>query len=173
MRHQDTNAAADFMTTGHPPSNQADHPPGPSKVKFQRARSLPNSRPFRVAVFFASLHYLGLILCATALWRCYKEPSETASRILLGGIAFSALTWIIAFFKRRNVFCPLCKGTPLLNSGARPHLRARRILPLNHGTTAILSILAVQKFRCMYCGSDFDLLKTPSHLRGMGGDSGE
>jgi hypothetical protein len=75
------------------------------------------------------------------------------------------LLWIIAFFKRRAAHCPLCKGTPLLNSGARPHAKARRFYPFNHGMTATLSIIATQRFCCMYCGSDFDLLKTPSHRR--------
>ena len=139
-------------------------PSPPGRERVQRARSLPHSRPFRVAVFFCSLHYLGLIACATALGAFFVNPSEAASRLLVAGIGFSALTWLIAFFKRRSVFCPLCKGTPLINSGARTHIRARRILPLNHGTTAVLSILATQKFRCMYCGSDFDLLKPPTRM---------
>lgn len=151
----------------------SSHPrPEPSgKVRVPRARSVPTARPFRVAVFFAALHYLGLIVALTAVVGIILDPGESAVRILLGGMAFSAVAWLVAFFKRRSAFCPLCKGTPLLNSGARAHQRARRLLPFNHGTTAILSILAVQKFRCMYCGSDFDLLKTPSRLL-QGGANG-
>jgi hypothetical protein len=86
-------------------------------------------------------------------------------RTVVGGILFSALTWLIAFFKRRGAFCPLCKGTPLINSGARAHIQARRIPPFNYGVSAILSIIANQKFSCMYCGSYFDLLKPPTHRR--------
>lgn len=148
--------------TEHASSIPDPSPPGRERV--QRARSLPNSRPFRVAVFFACIHYLGVIACATAFGAFLAKPGMAASRILVVGIAFSAISWLISFFKRRSVFCPLCKGTPLINSGARTHSRARRLLPLNHGTTAMLSILATQKFRCMYCGSDFDLLKPPTHL---------
>lgn len=139
-----------------------------------RARSLPSSRPFTVAVFFAALHYLGLITTLTAFVLFFMEPSELAPKVILGGMGFSALTWLIAFFKRRVAHCPLCKGTPLINSGALAHSRATRLYPFSHGVTATLSILATQRFRCMYCGSDFDLLKTPSHLRGASrGDDGE
>lgn len=141
-----------------------------SRPKVLRARSLPSSRPFNVAVFFAALHFLGLITTATALVLFFREPSQLAMKVLLCGLMFSIILWVIAFFKRRAAYCPLCKGTPLINSGALPHSKAWRLYPLNHGVTATLSVIACQRFRCMYCGSDFDLLKTPSHLRGMGGD---
>ena len=93
------------------------------------------------------------------------EPSRLASRVILCGIIFCAFSWLLAFFKRRTAHCPLCKGTPLFNSGALAHSKAIRIFPFNHGVSATLSIIATQKFCCMYCGSDFDLLKTPSHIR--------
>ncbi len=137
----------------------------PPKPRPLRARSLPSSRPFNVAVFFSALHYLGIITTLTAFILFFWEPSKLATHIIVGGISFSAVTWMIAFFKRRSACCPLCKGTPLINSGALAHSRATRIFPLNHGVSATLAIIATQKFRCMYCGSDFDLLKTPSHLR--------
>lgn len=138
----------------------------PPKAKLVRARSLPSSRPFNVAAFFSALHYLGCITTVTACVLFLLEPSKLATQVILGGIAFSVVTWLIAFFKRRSARCPLCKGTPLINSGALPHARATRIPPFNHGVSATLSIIATQTFRCMYCGSDYDLLKTPSHLRG-------
>jgi uncharacterized membrane protein (UPF0136 family) len=142
------------------------------KARISRARSVPSARPFRVAVFFAALYFLGLIATVTALAGFFLKPSQLASRLLVAGIIFSALSWLIAYFKRRGVHCPLCKGTPLINSGALPHVRARRIRPFNHGVSAVLSILATQKFRCMYCGSDYDLLKPRNRLlHGM--DEGE
>lgn len=117
---------------------------------------------------FYALFCMGLVGAATALCVSVREPSPAATRILLGAMGFSALMWLVAFFKRRSAHCPLCKGTPLLNTGARPHLRARRVFPFSYGQTAIFSILAMQRFRCMYCGSDFDLLKPPSRaLRGV------
>jgi uncharacterized membrane protein (UPF0136 family) len=143
-----------------PDSSNAVRQAVPSdKARVPRARSLPSARPFRVAVFFSALHFLGLVATATALVGFFMEPSLLASRLLVAGIIFCALSWLIAYFKRRGVHCPLCKGTPLINSGALPHARACRIIPLNHGMSALLSILATQKFRCMYCGSDYDLLK--------------
>lgn len=146
-----------------------------ARPKVLRARSLPSSRPYNVAAFFWSLHFLGLITVMTALVLFFTEPGQhsklMATKVILCGITFSIIMWVIAFFKRRSAYCPLCKGTPMFNSGARPHSKSWRLFPLNHGVTATLSIIATQRFCCMYCGSHFDLLKTPSHLRGMQGDS--
>lgn len=125
---------------------------------------MPTARPFRVALLLGALHFLAVIGTATAGVMFFTAPSPRASLLLLGGIAASVVTWLLAYVKRRGVFCPLCKGTPLVNSGARPHSRAWRLPPLNHGTSAMVSMLATQRFRCMYCGELFDLLKTSSRL---------
>jgi len=160
--------------TTMPESTPATPPDVPEKARVPRARAVPTARPFRVAVFFAALHFLGLIATATALAGFFLRPSLLASCFLLGGLVFCAVSWLIAYFKRRAVHCPLCKGTPLINSGALPHIRAHRIRPFNHGTSAVLSILATQKFRCMYCGSDYDLLKPRTRLLpDTGGDGTE
>ena len=142
---------------GSPHSHHQDIPAGQSRVP--KARSVPAAKPFRVAVFFTSMYFLGLVATASALFGFFLTPSHLASRFLAAGLVFCALSWLIAYFKRRAVHCPLCKGTPLINSGAMPHSRARRIGPLSHGLSAVISIMATQKFRCMYCGSDYDLLK--------------
>lgn len=109
---------------------------------------------------------MGLILVITALALFLRSPSNLAGGLILGGIVFGIVMWVIAFFKRRAAHCPLCKGTPLINSGARAHSKAIRMFPLNQGVSAIISIIATRRFNCMYCGSTFDMLKTPSHLRG-------
>ena len=140
------------------------HAKAPTTARV-RARSLPSSIPFDIAVFFSKLHFLGLVMVATAIWLFLQEQNPLTVGLMLSGVVFSVITWIIAFFKRRSAQCPLCKGTPLINSGARAHSKARRIFPFNHGVSATLSIIATQRFCCMYCGSDFDLLKIPSHLR--------
>lgn len=129
------------------------------RSKVLRARSVPSASPFRVATFHWGIHCLGLVVSLTALAAVFLHPHALAPWIMAGGLAFSGLMWLIAYFKRRSATCPLCKGTPLVNSGAMPHVRARRIWPLNHGVSAMLSIMATQRFRCMYCGSDYDLLK--------------
>lgn len=150
--------------------------PSPIAKRVVRARSLPSSRPFNVAAFFSSIHYLGIITTLTGFVLVFfygaTGQNGIATKIILGGIGFSAFTWLLAFFKRRAAHCPLCKGTPLCNSGALPHSRASRIYPFNHGVSAIFSIMTTQKFRCMYCGSDFDLLKTPSYRRKSQAESG-
>jgi hypothetical protein len=142
-------------------SNQTTHP---YVSRDLRARSLPSARPTRVVVLISAIHYLGLIASVTALVCVLKKPGQMAANLFVGCMIFSAVTWMVAFFKRRSTFCPLCKGTPFINSGARVHMRARRLFPFNHGVTATLSVIAMQKFRCMYCGSYYDLLKPRMRL---------
>lgn len=134
------------------------------RMQGERARSVPHKLPFVRAVFFSCLHYLGILAAVTTLVVFYLNPTRLATHVLVGCIVFIAITWLMAFFKRRSTHCPLCKGTPLINTGAHAHQKATKIWPLNHGVSATLSIIATQTFRCMYCGTAFDLMKTPSHL---------
>jgi hypothetical protein len=143
-----------------------------AETKAHHARSLPSRRPYDMAVLFCVIHYLGIIATVTAFVIFFREPSLLAVRFIVGGLIFCAITWLIAYLKRRSTFCPLCKGTPLANSGARTHKNAVRIFPFSHGVTAVFSILATRRFSCMYCGSDFDLLRPPSH-RLLGGKAAE
>ena len=136
-------------------------------------RSVPHRKPFVHAVFFSAIHYIGVLSVATTLVAFLIQPSKLATRVLILCLGFSALTWLISYFKRRNAHCPLCKGTPLFNTGALPHKNAVRLFPFNHGVTATLSIIATQKFRCMDCGTCYDLLKTPAHLRIKTGQENE
>jgi hypothetical protein len=116
------------------------------------------------------IHYLGIIASITTLVVFFIQPSPLATKVFMICIAFSALSWLIAFCKRRQTHCPLCKGTPLINSGALPHQKAVRWFPLNHGVTATFSIILFQKFRCMFCGTLFDMLKplANKHSNGQG-----
>ncbi len=134
------------------------------RVPGERARSVPHKQPYVRAVFLSCLHYLGILAAMTTLVVFFIHPTHLATRVLIACLVFTGVSWLIAYFKRRSTHCPLCKGTPLLNTGALAHQRAKRIFPFNHGVSATLSIIATQKFRCMYCGTAFDLMKIPSHL---------
>jgi len=136
-----------------------------SKVSQTHCRSLQHRSPFVFAVIWTSIHYLCLLGTITAFVAFFLNPTKLATEVILACVILAGLSWWIAFFRRRAAHCPLCKGTPLVNSGALTHQKALRIGPLNHGVTAILSVIAKQGFRCMYCGSDFDMLKTPARLR--------
>jgi hypothetical protein len=145
MRNQKTTSGVDGSGTDAP--------------RVSRARSVRSARPFRMAVFYWSLAWLGMGLSLTVLAVAIATPDPLMPQLLIGALAFGGLMWLIAFFKRRAACCPLCKGTPLLNSGAMPHQRARRLPPFNHGVSAMLSIMVRQRFHCMYCASEYDLLK--------------
>lgn len=142
------------------------------RSQIPRLRSVPDRQPYIRAVFFSAIHYMGILATATTLALFIMEPSHLATRVMVVCLGFTAVSWLIAYFKRRTTHCPLCKGTPLLDAGAIPHKNAVRYFPLNYGVSATLSIIAAQKFRCMYCGTGFDILKPPSHKRGGEKQSG-
>lgn len=131
-----------------------------------RARSIHNKQPFKAAVFFTLLHYLCLISLITCLVLLVAGSSKQAMVLpLVASLIASLVTWLIAFVRRRSARCPLCKGSPLIESGAVKHAKAYRLRPFNHGVTAILGILFLNRFRCMYCGTPYDLLKRSSTTR--------
>ena len=143
----------------------------------KRARSVPYKKPYVMAVFISSLFYLGLVGTTSALFAFMVVPGQSTASLLVGFGAFSTFLWLFSFFKRRSCFCPLCKGTPLLDSAAHRHEKAVRFFPLTYGTSNVIRSLMHQRFRCQYCGTPFDLLKpltsnsaghfqpTPGHYR--------
>lgn len=130
-----------------------------------RDRSIPHKRSFAIALFLSAFHYLSLVALLAGGMLFLLRQDQLAAVVLAAAAGLCALTWVLAFLKRRSARCPLCKGTPYLNTGALVHRKATRIFPLNHGTSAIISSLFTLRFRCMFCGTRFDLLKAPSRHR--------
>lgn len=144
-------------------------PPGQKRTTIsrkltieQRARSVPYKRPFVWAITTTLLFYLGIIAFLTS-GIAFCLMSETARRgaaVTTGALLpICALLWITSYLKRRKATCPLCKCTPFLDNLARKHKKSFKIWPFNYGTTAILNTLLTQRWRCMYCGTPFDILK--------------
>jgi hypothetical protein len=130
-----------------------------------KARSVHDKRPLNTAVAFTLFHYLCLIGFLTCLGILIAHPSPRSVPPVAAFAVASLVTWLISFVRRRSARCPLCKGSPLYDSGAVKHAKAQRLRPLNHGTTAVFSILFLNRFRCMYCGTPYDMLKAPSTAR--------
>ncbi len=131
-------------------------------------RSLPHKRSFYGAMLFSALWFLTVVGALTlAFFFVFQEDRSLGIPLILT-MSGSAVFWLIAYAHRRSVRCPLCKGTPLLDNRAAKHSRARRVFPLNYGSTALLTLLLSQRFRCMFCGNPFDLLKKPGN--GFGRD---
>lgn len=128
-----------------------------------KARSIRRKRPFVVAGAAAAVHYLCLVATVTCGVLFVLHPRIDTVLALIGSLGLAVASWIIGYFKRRSALCPLCNGTPLLDSGALPHVRAVWIPPFNHGVSAVLSMMFTQRFTCMYCGCRFDLLKDTTH----------
>lgn len=143
----------------------------PVVAQNKHPRSMTHSSPYYTAVAWSVLNLLCNAATVIIISLYFYDPSSMGMNsrrplaIIIGGVSICLLTFVIAFIKRRNAKCPLCKGTPLLNTGARPHVHAVSVTPFNHGYTAVLSILLTQKVCCMYCGTKYDLLKTSGHKR--------
>jgi hypothetical protein len=146
-----------------PPLNPHALAPDPGP----RMRSVPYRGPYIWAEIFALFHYCGTVALLTSLPLFFLYPNHTSVRIVIGCVIFFAFTAVVSFLKRRHVLCPLCKGTPLVNSRALVHSKATRIFPLDYGTSAMLILVFSQTFRCMYCGARFDLLKPRQDLRAL------
>jgi len=130
-----------------------------------RSRSVHDKRPYNIAVLLTLLHYLCVVGLVTSVVIFVIHPVNDCVPPLIASVLACAFTWLVAFLKRRSARCPLCKGSPLLDTGASKHAKAYRLKPLNYGTTAVLGIIFLHRFRCMYCGTPFDLLKKPSRER--------
>jgi len=139
-------------------------PLGHDRAGVPKFRSVPPvyRKSFVIAVCAACLHYLCIIGAITTGGILFYARNEETCYIMLAFLAASIITGIISFLTRRCARCPLCKGTPLIHTGAIAHQVAFRVPPFNHATTATLNILCSQRFRCMYCGSRFDLHKRGS-----------
>jgi hypothetical protein len=137
----------------------------PAADPVSRARSLHDKRPYHVAVFFTLVHYLCVIAFLTCVVILILNPQPVSIPPLIASSVACLVTWLISFLRRRTARCPLCKGSPLVDSGAAKHAKSFRLRPLNHGTTAVLGILFLHRFRCMYCGTPYDMLKRPAGER--------
>ena len=128
------------------------------------ARSLPHRRPYLRAVFFTLLHYVTFFGALALAWLLYRERDHTILVPFVAGGCAVPVTWTLSHLARRYARCPLCQGTPLLDSSAAKHRKALRLGPLNYGTSAVLHLALTRRFRCMYCGTPYNLRKK-SRLR--------
>ncbi len=137
--------------------------PSEAATSSRRYRSVPYRTSYYLATFWTILHLFCVFstLAAIVLFFLYYKSANYAAftRIIVVGASCCVVTLILSYSKRRSARCPLCFGTPLHNSGALAHKRSFALGPLTEGFTAVLSIACTQKFRCMYCGTRYDLLK--------------
>lgn len=140
---------------------------GPAPMTLKKhshgARSLPFKRAYVAAMVVTFLHYMAVVATATLTFILIRTQDRQVALWLAISLAGIAVTWVIGYIFRRTAKCPLCKGTPLLDNRASKHVKAVRIRPLNYGASALLHLTFSYRFRCMYCGTPFDLLRKPGH----------
>ena len=140
-------------------------PSGARRSFEERARSVPYRRTYVISVLLCALFYLSVVGALSTLVVTIRDRSLPMAGLLAFLVILSGIFWFLSFLKRRTATCPLCKGTPLLDTRALKHEKAVRFFPLNYGTTNVLRIMARLQFRCHFCGTPFDLLK-PIHGHG-------
>ena len=136
-----------------------------SKRSSDHYRSLPHKWPYIEAAFLALVSYLAMLAIITLGIIMIGTKSEKVTHGFIAAVAVLVISWLLGYFRRMAIKCPLCKGTPLLDSSASRHTKAFRVPPFNYGTTAQFSVLLSHRFRCMYCGTGFDLTRKSSNVR--------
>ncbi|MGJ8697247.1 MAG: hypothetical protein ACSHYF_13095 [Verrucomicrobiaceae bacterium] len=112
-----------------------------------------------MAATYMAILYLLLVALLTSAAVYAVVQTKASAYLLVAIMAATLLTWCASLFKRREARCPLCKGTPLLNTGAHLHEKAYKLPLLNHGNTNAVRTIFTQRLRCMYCGTPYDFLK--------------
>lgn len=144
--------------------------PPRKKIPFQkRSRSVPFPRPYIKAAIISALFFMSVISLITTAVVYGLLQTQKSAMLVAAGLIFAVFMWTISLFARRAARCPLCQGTPYFDSGAHKHEKATKIPFLTYGTSNIVSTIFVQRFRCMYCGQHYDLLKPVTNPIGMGG----
>ena len=96
------------------------------------------------------------------------SQSRPAAILVISTLIATPLLWIISLLKRRSARCPLCRGTPYLDSGAHKHVKATKLPMFNFGTSNLLRTIFTHTFRCMFCGQLFDFHKKASRTTATG-----
>lgn len=131
----------------------------PNWENTQRARRWKTPAPLIVAVLFNAGMWgcLGwMIYAGVRAWLDGRDAWATTIVVALSGFVVCLVASLLA---GATVKCPLCHGTPLLGRGCRMHRLAHRIPGLGYRATAVLRILFLRVFRCMYCGTPYRLRK--------------
>jgi hypothetical protein len=139
--------------------------PRPEDNLEERARSVPYRSCYVTGVALCLVYYLCLVGVVASLVALVRIRDPAPGIMLTTFVLLSVVFWFLSFVKRRDATCPLCKGTPLLDTQALTHRKAKRIFPLNYGTSNVLSIVLRHRFRCQFCGIPYDLLKNISPPR--------
>lgn len=128
-----------------------------------RARSLRYRRPFFYAVVWSALFYLFFLATLVCFVSYLTRPHMFACVMTVSCLGVTLVFYLISLISRRHARCPLCRGTSLLDTGANTHPRCMRLPLLNASHSAIVGIIFTQQYRCIFCGSKFDLLKSSIH----------
>lgn len=130
-----------------------------SSNSIQPPRSLPHKRPFVTAMVLTFLGLLaGVGIVSLSVLSLVVRDTRYLPALIATLVALAVL-WSLNLVVRRSIKCPLCRGTPFVDTGASKHVNARHLPALNYGTSALLSLLFFQRYWCMFCGCCFDLLK--------------
>lgn len=137
-------------------------PPKSPHQRANRSLSLHHKKPFIVALIATLCFWVVSVACLTCFISIIllgKSKGTPMTKLLIALLILSIILWFFAYLQRRRARCPLCKASPFLGTLSHTHPKAERVLFLGPQTTAILKALFTLRWRCMHCGTPFDLLK--------------
>ncbi|MBK1790664.1 hypothetical protein [Persicirhabdus sediminis] len=124
-------------------------------------RSVHRPKPFIKTARLCVTQYLFATAAITLLVYTLAFPSPATAIIALVCMVLFFAFWLLSNISSRSATCPLCRGKCLASSKASKHKKAYRLKPLSYAQTTALSIVFTNKWRCMHCGSVYDLKKKP------------
>lgn len=132
-------------------------------INKNHAHSVKDRFAFYRAVFiyllsiFSILAFVTLILLA--IFALPDIPDLKKVNFLCLVFLVVVILYLISFFVRRTCKCPLCRANPLLDGKSVKHAKACKIKPFNYSSTATVSILIRNAYRCQHCGTPFVIKK--------------
>ena len=122
-------------------------------------RAYENSLKLLIACYFvisAWLVLIGLLLVILVA----STTGSTKLNLTFAGLLISLIIIVLGYgLLAWSLRCEACGKSLLIEAGVL-HKNARKRKGLDHWATTILDVLLVGKFRCMYCGENYQIVKT-------------
>jgi hypothetical protein len=135
-------------------------PPPPEKEATRSSQA--SLRPFPAPLdpcVLGSLFLISVICFITSIGIYIANQSRQSAFLVIIILVLTLFLWLLSLFKRRTERCPLCHGTPYLNTAANKHVKATKLPFLNYGISNLMRTIFTRKFRWMFCGQLDDFLK--------------
>jgi hypothetical protein len=130
-----------------------------ASAKVRRTRVFPQPLRLVLGACLLGLAFISFLSFAWFTGELLLTGERSAGFLALGCLVLFGLCRLLAFLNNEKLHCNLCHGTVLHEKRCRKHASATRIPGLSHRAATVASILTTGQFRCMYCGTSYQLKK--------------